>query len=1713
MADQVQVDAMASGYVYLKNISGTVIKPITDLSGINMTTTNGIAVVQTNGGTIGIRDGYIESCYYNEMVDPGVGPANVDSSYIEGGTMFQLIGGYTVTDEIPPITGASHEKIPSEYSVRSAIDALATLGPSLAPGAGIVVETVPGATGGTIAVAPGNGINVATAQQGGVSVVPGPGIAVDSSGVSFNNDTVDAATPDQIVGSTAAQPAKVIQADDLEAAIRMSENLLDLGTAIKAYWSGNISTVDGVTTLYGKNISDGALNGELRWAGTALNFLTYGHSYIAIADVKFSGCTSAFFYTGNAAAAGGNTVTTANTWDRIYRTLTLKSDANLTYLGLCFGLAGAAQFTFEFKNLRLIDVTGIPVALWTNLINNEGYLYEGGDGITVNGKSISVDEATPMNMLDGVSDKSATPNSIKSAFSVGQAVDCTSEPSATFNNVLDSEGNVPVVPGVPSPTVKQKLAVVYRDTFTLSNNSASGSAYLFGFMDGAYYPKVAATANGTPLQYLFICNVKNNDTTYPIYLRGVISRNASSGNNYEGAINLLGNDRVDPGQTVRFAMKFPAHVVSNVATNTLAYMVIEGNSTTAYNVTLSKCRQFEVMALTDDAVKYLAGVTDPDNTDDLYMIKNDMVDPWISIIDMKSAPAVTIASGLAYKSTVASGSTCTFSTDTVPAGAYGKDAHLTLFVGQDSQIIFQQPLNLMDPLTPGAGHNMTIKYRDGQALAYVDDTNVGYVVTVTAGTGSGSLYDGLAVSADKYVVFSHNTDGTPFEYDWISTSYSKSIIGNGADATIISTPVFASYTQYSNVCLTEAAAGSYSVVFNNCSFQDASDTAIFVVSWNGNSTIMYGSSSRTDITGCTFTNVGTKIDPYPLRRPYSVGNMVWGSNTTVHECIKAIADGSTDVTSWDNAEYWLTHAYKGEWAWTNSYNAGDCVIHSNSGSCRVAVKDVPANTATFNETEYWRNVSYPGYAMGWGIICLYSSSDNILVNNVFDSCGNGANSLIFSNAKLIKGNTFTNCYGAITQYGAGCTFEDNTFVSPNTISAVFGNATNTDFTFTFRNNVFSNVPSGLQPITIQNGTVVLTGTNVFSGNTTIWCNNSSGRVGKLSLADEAVVDITNMTLSNHIFCDSSLITSIGTATILYNEVVGGTTTTKSYVVGPGTGTRIMDNGRLGYPVTNKAATTAANTLYDALVGGGTPYTNVCFDTTLDGQTISLASGTTVSTAKAILGNGADASNTVIGNGVVCNANTYNVALEIRDCICNLTVWPDDNMYGNLIVRNIISDGAQCQNFSGNTGLLRSRRVKVIGSTISGVQPKAGSSVTQSWGVISTNGWTDQAWNEIRDTLMQNNAIHCTMAYDCWLIDNSRFINNYNGVCLINGISTVSNCYFEGNGETITDGSDYALSYGGDYCSPTTLYVTGCTFAYSATGRNKLQFKYNTRTPANVGLGILSDNTLNANVLVEQDQTVRFVDTNVLGGTVYGAGTVVFADGATVTSPIPSGSTIGTGVIRALNHSQTNNNPLGSDILIENVTITGCTSVGPLFKVGSTTANTTIRNCVITGNTLSNGTGGDMQATPIVASSASNEQAGILYLEKVTITNNAGGNSDANNGVYVYVNSVIFMDDCRSGGLVSVYNGVLVLGGTNFANGGIGLPSDNASGKIVFKPDSVSEVPAAFMAAKGTGMFYVGTYDEATGTVTTIGTATAILNGTTVSISGSGNTIDSTGLHS
>ena len=66
-------------YVYLKNINGELIKPVTDLAAVNLTTINGIAV---QGNTIGILSDYITSCYATETIEHATSGVVVSSGAI-----------------------------------------------------------------------------------------------------------------------------------------------------------------------------------------------------------------------------------------------------------------------------------------------------------------------------------------------------------------------------------------------------------------------------------------------------------------------------------------------------------------------------------------------------------------------------------------------------------------------------------------------------------------------------------------------------------------------------------------------------------------------------------------------------------------------------------------------------------------------------------------------------------------------------------------------------------------------------------------------------------------------------------------------------------------------------------------------------------------------------------------------------------------------------------------------------------------------------------------------------------------------------------------------------------------------------------------------------------------------------------------------------------------------------------------------------------------------------------------------------------------------------------------------------------------------------------------------------------------------------------------------------------------------------------------------
>ena len=507
-------------------------------------------------------------------------------------------------------------------------------------------------------------------------------------------------------------------------------------------------------------------------------------------------------------------------------------------------IAGAADGVTIDQGVVKFDVLTAPVADGAT----EGLIKTVGTGLSVSNGSVAVDEATIEQTIEGISestpisDKTLTPAAFQGALSTGKAVDVTSEPSASLGTLV--------------------YATNIRDKITWSTSSA-GTAKI-GFYDSSTaFPKYASS-----LVYIMMADVKNTSSAAVTISFGGTELNGTAGS-------------IAAGATKRIAFTF--------ASSTTAYFQFTATASTTLEIT--KLREFEVTGCFQKAREYIAALSDPDDFTKFYAVDYDEVNPWTYYIDMGTSPAVTLMSGLAYKLNATSG-THVLTTDICPSGYYGEDAHLKLFVGETGSVQFVAPLNLIDALTPNAGHNITIKYRDGQANAYVDDTDIGYVVTVSAGTENGSLYYGLANEVSDYIVFNHELDGSTVTLSGVTVAGDNRVVhvvGNGVNDTIVrvTSTLTATASHIFGVSMTnmsivsavtnieasvslassQAFVGSNLIVsgnmkshlfslwgsaqnsFTNCVFDNITLTASGA---GGQYNVVYGARNSTTITGCTF---------------------------------------------------------------------------------------------------------------------------------------------------------------------------------------------------------------------------------------------------------------------------------------------------------------------------------------------------------------------------------------------------------------------------------------------------------------------------------------------------------------------------------------------------------------------------------------------------------------------------------------------------------------------------------------------------------------------------------------------------------------------------------------------------------------------------------------------------------------------------------------------
>ena len=382
-----------------------------------------------------------------------------------------------------------------------------------------------------------------------------------------------------------------------------------------------------------------------------------------------------------------------------------------------------------------------------------GVLVDVGDGLLVDGGTVSINDAPVKDVLSGldegaaINDEVVTPGNLNGALSLGQANDVSCKPYST--------GTITYT----NPSADASVAFLSGFTCALVNGTTVGY-----YDTGSHkFPKFAPNRT-----YLLIADVSGSGTVTP---------------NGGSAITLTGTPQ-------RIAIKITAADNGWISASTSGSMVV------------ANWRQYAVSGMSDEAIEFLASaVTNPDpdsmfRTTALngvlsrYLIKQNMVAPWMNVITMGDNANLTVAAGSNYKIKYTNDSPHTVSVDTFPNGAYGWDAHVQMFIKGTSGVVFQPPLILMDALTPNSGHNLLVKFRNGQALVYVEDTDAGYIVISATGTTSGTLAYGFTQADTEYIVFGSTVNGLVCDFGTVTPVYGATmsainLLGNGTDQTSI----------------------------------------------------------------------------------------------------------------------------------------------------------------------------------------------------------------------------------------------------------------------------------------------------------------------------------------------------------------------------------------------------------------------------------------------------------------------------------------------------------------------------------------------------------------------------------------------------------------------------------------------------------------------------------------------------------------------------------------------------------------------------------------------------------------------------------------------------------------------------------------------------------------------------------------------------------------
>lgn len=381
-------------------------------------------------------------------------------------------------------------------------------------------------------------------------------------------------------------------------------------------------------------------------------------------------------------------------------------------------------------------------------------------------------------------------------------------------------------------------------------------------------------------------------------------------------------------------------------------------------------------------------------------------------IETPTGSSITLQAGHAYRISATTGQK-TLNVEAMNANEIGLEGHAEIFVANTGFVRTGENVILANPLEPDAVNNCVIRFHDGRAIIDVEDHVAGYIVTVNAASGAGSLAYGLATATNEYISVDASLNGQTLNLAGVTTyAGEKHIVGNGYENTILSGGIICnSKTTVSNLSLLNVAVNGGTMIFGDAFIPSGSTVAVnggglAVEKITGNGGVVdlgYNAATQTGGTNIEAINTSVYISGVELTNGHGRSVPSQGVNQE--------RGGAVHV----NGASGYAYVYGSTISGNNGGGMGGGIALSNSARATLVNVTVTNNTATIAN-------------------CIYIGTGQLTASNCVLGGGsylqNAGASIIFTGSNAYSSGVITGNGSAVLTSGATLDLTGNPNTTP-----------------------------------------------------------------------------------------------------------------------------------------------------------------------------------------------------------------------------------------------------------------------------------------------------------------------------------------------------------------------------------------------------------------------------------------------------------------------------------------------------------------------------------------------------------------------------------------------------------------------------------------------------------------------------------------------------------